>query len=127
MMACYGRVSSRSQQTDSQKAELLRWRQPQGFDSPAGQWFEDIARGQTRYRPAFARLQRAIATGTITMVVLWKRDRLARRPPDGSTLVADGWARNGRVGAGTPQIDLSGPVGRMVARVLFGLAEIEWA
>jgi DNA invertase Pin-like site-specific DNA recombinase len=26
----------------------------------------------------------------------------------------------------TQQIDLSGPVGRMVASVLFGLAEIEW-
>jgi DNA invertase Pin-like site-specific DNA recombinase len=127
MRACYGRVSARSQQTDGQKAELLRWRQPQGFDSPAGQWFEDIARGQTLHRPAFARLQRAIETGTITMVVIWKRDRLARRQPDGSTLLADWWARNVRVVAGTPQIDLSGPVGRMVASVLFGLAEIEWA
>src|SRR5262245_46979632 len=41
-------------------------------------------------------------------------------------LLADWCARNVRVVAVTQQIDLSGPVGRMVASVLFGLAEIEW-
>ena len=35
-------------------------------------------------------------------------------------------ARNVRVVGVTQQIDLSGPVGRMVASVLFGLAEIKW-
>jgi DNA invertase Pin-like site-specific DNA recombinase len=126
MMACYCRVSSRSQKTDSQKAELLRWLQHQGFDSTAVQWFEDIERGQTLYRPAFARLQRAIETETITMVVVWKLDRLARRQQDGINLLADWCARDVRVVAVTQQIDLRGPVGRMVASVLFGLAEIEW-
>jgi DNA invertase Pin-like site-specific DNA recombinase len=126
MMACYCRVSSRSQKTDSQKAELLRWLQHQGVDSTAVQWFEDIERGQTLHRPAFARLQRAIETGTVTMVVVWKLDRLARRQQDGINLLADWCARNVRVVAVTQQIDLRGPVGRMVASVLFGLAEIEW-
>jgi DNA invertase Pin-like site-specific DNA recombinase len=125
MMACYCRVSSRSQKTDSQKAELLRWLQHQGLDNTTVQWFEDIERGQTLHRPAFARLQRAIETGTITMVVVWKLDRLARRQQDGINLLADWCARNVRVVAVTQQIDLRGPVGRMVASVLFGLAEIE--
>jgi DNA invertase Pin-like site-specific DNA recombinase len=82
--------------------------------------------GHTLRRPAFARLQRAIETGTITTVVVWKLDRLARRQQDGINLLAEWCARNIRVVAVTQQIDLSGPVGRMVASVLFGLAEIEW-
>ena len=126
MMACYCRVSSRSQKTDSQKAELTRWLQHQGLDSTAVQWFEDIERGQTLRRPAFARLQHAIETGAITTVVVWKLDRLARRQQDGINVLADWCARHVRVVVVTQQIDLSGPVGRMVASVLFGLAEIEW-
>jgi DNA invertase Pin-like site-specific DNA recombinase len=126
MIACYCRVSSRSQKTDSQKAEVTRWLQHQGLDGAAVQWFEDIERGQTLRRPAFARLQRAIETGAIMTVVVWKLDRLARRQQDGINVLADWCARNVRVVAVTHQIDLNGPVGRMVASVLFGLAEIEW-
>jgi len=126
MIACYCRVSSRSQKTDSQKAELTRWLTQQGHALPAVQWFEDIEHGQTLRRPAFIRLQRAIEAGTITTVVVWKLDRLARRQQDGINLLAEWCTRNVRVVAVTQQIDLSGPVGRMVASVLFGLAEIEW-
>jgi DNA invertase Pin-like site-specific DNA recombinase len=126
MMACYCRVSSRSQKTDSQKAEITRWLQQQGVALTAVQWFEDVERGHTLRRPAFARLQHAIDTGAITTVVVWKLDRLARRQQDGINFLADWCARNVRVVAVTQQIDLNGPVGRMVASVLFGLAEIEW-
>jgi DNA invertase Pin-like site-specific DNA recombinase len=126
MIACYCRVSSRSQKTDSQKAELTRWLVYQGHDLTAVQWFEDIERGQSLRRPAFVRLQRAISAGTITTVVVWKLDRLARRQQDGINLLAEWCRQNVRVVAVTQQIDLSGPVGRMVASVLFGLAEIEW-
>jgi DNA invertase Pin-like site-specific DNA recombinase len=126
MIACYCRVSSRSQKTESQKAELTRWLTQQGLDLTAVQWFEDIERGQSLRRPAFVRLQRAISAGTITTVVVWKLDRLARRQQDGINLLAEWCRHNVRVVAVTQQIDLSGPVGRMVASVLFGLAEIEW-
>jgi DNA invertase Pin-like site-specific DNA recombinase len=126
MIACYCRVSSRSQKTDSQKAELTRWLAHQGLDLTAVHWFEDIARGHTLRRPAFARLQRVIEAGTITTVVVWKLDRLARRQREGINLLADWCAHNVRVVAVTQQIDLSGPVGHLVASVLFGLAEIEW-
>jgi DNA invertase Pin-like site-specific DNA recombinase len=47
MIACYCRVSSHSQKTDSQKAEITRWLHHQGLDSGAVQWFEDRERGQT--------------------------------------------------------------------------------
>jgi DNA invertase Pin-like site-specific DNA recombinase len=73
-------------------------------------------------RPVFDRLQKAIFTGTVTTVVVWKLDRISRGQRDGVNLLAD-WCE--RVVAVTQQIDLSGTVGRMVASVLFGLAEIE--
>jgi DNA invertase Pin-like site-specific DNA recombinase len=112
-------------------------RQPESRDHPlapaagrgpdgAVQWFEDVERGHTLRRPACARLPHAIETGAITTVVVWKLDRLARRQQDGINVLADWCARHVRVVAVTQQIDLSGPVGRMVASVLFGLAEIEW-
>jgi DNA invertase Pin-like site-specific DNA recombinase len=44
---------------------------------------------------------------------------------DGINLLADWCDRGVRVVSVTQQIDLSGPVGRMVASVMFGLAEIE--
>jgi DNA invertase Pin-like site-specific DNA recombinase len=126
MIACYCRVSSRSQKTDSQKAEITHWLQQQGIALTAVRWFEDSERGHTLRRPALARLQDAIDSGAITTVVVWKLDRLARRQQDGINVLADWCAHDVRVVAVTQQIDLRGPVGRMVASVLFGLAEIEW-
>jgi len=71
-------------------------------------------------------LQYAIDRGAITTVVVWKLDRLARRQQDGMNALANWCARHVRVVAVTQQIDLRGPVGRMVASFLFRLAEIEW-
>ena len=47
MMACYCRVSSPRQKTDSQKAEIMRWLQGCGIPSSAVQWFEDTETGTT--------------------------------------------------------------------------------
>jgi DNA invertase Pin-like site-specific DNA recombinase len=125
MMACYCRVSSQRQKTDSQKAEIMRWLQGCGIASSAVQWFEDTETGTTLRRPAFARLQHAIVAGTIRTVVVWKLDRLSRRQRDGVNVLADWCERGVRVVVVTQQLDLHGAVGRMVASVLFGLAEIK--
>jgi DNA invertase Pin-like site-specific DNA recombinase len=125
MLACYCRVSSQRQKTDSQKAEIIRWLQGCGITASAVQWFEDTETGTTLRRPAFARLQRAIVAGTIRTVVVWKLDRLSRRQRDGVNVLADWCERGVRVVVVTQQLDVHGAVGRMVASVLFGLAEIE--
>ena len=125
VIACYCRVSSASQKTDSQKPEIRRWLQGQGIDPAAAGWFEDKETGRTLNRPAFDRLQKAIFAGRVKTVVVWKLDRISRRQRDGVNLLADWCERGVRVVAVTQQIDLSGAVGRMVASVLFGLAEIE--
>jgi DNA invertase Pin-like site-specific DNA recombinase len=125
MIACYCRVSSRRQKTDSQKAELTRWLTSHGIQLSTVQWYEDIETGTTLRRPAFARMQHAIFDGTVNTVVVWKLDRLSRRQHEGITLLADWCERGVRVVVVTQQIDLRGALGRMIASVLFGLAEIE--
>jgi DNA invertase Pin-like site-specific DNA recombinase len=124
-IACYCRVSSRRQKHDSQKAELQRWLRQTGVRSSQVQWFEDTETGHTLRRPAFEQLQQAIFKGSVKTVVVWKLDRLSRRQHEGVNLLAEWCDRGVRVVVVTQQIDLSGTVGRLVASVLFGLAEIE--
>jgi DNA invertase Pin-like site-specific DNA recombinase len=124
-IACYCRVSSRGQKTDSQEAEIGKWLVGHGHDLAGVQWFRDIETGKTLNRPAFNRLQQAVFAGTVKVIVVFKLDRISRRLRDGVDLLCDWIERGVRVVVVTQQIDLSGPVGRMVAAVLLGIAEIE--
>jgi DNA invertase Pin-like site-specific DNA recombinase len=75
-------------------------------------------------RGAFPHLQTAIFAGTITIMVVRKLDRLARSLKEGSNVLAD-WCQHGmRIIAITQQLDLSGPVGHVIASLLFGIAEL---
>ena len=125
MMACYCRVSTRRQTAASHKADIQRWLTSHAVPPTTVQWFEDVDRGTTLARPAFDRMQQGIFMGPITTVVVWKLDRIARRQREGINLLADWCARGVRIVAITQQLDLSGAVGRLVAGVLCGLAEIE--
>jgi DNA invertase Pin-like site-specific DNA recombinase len=122
--AIYIRVSSpKGQKTDSQRAELETWLKRHRYQSV--QWFEDHESATTMQREAFQRLQAAIFAGEITTVVVWKLDRLARSLKEGVNVLADWCQRGVRIIAITQQIDLSGPVGHLIASLLFGIAEIE--
>jgi hypothetical protein len=125
MIACYCRVSSARQKTDSQKPEIRRWLQGNGVDPSTVEWFEDKESGGTLKRSAFDRLQKGVFAGAVKTVVVWKLDRLSRRQRDGVNLLADWCERGVRVVVVTQQIDLSGAVGRMVASVLFGHEALE--
>jgi DNA invertase Pin-like site-specific DNA recombinase len=123
-IAIYLRVSSpKGQKTDSQRAELEAWLTRHRYT--AAQWFEDHESATTMQREAFQRLQAAIFAGEITPVVVWKLDRLARSLKEGVNVLADWCQRGVRIIAITQQIDLSGPVGHLIASLLFGIAEIE--
>lgn len=125
LIACYCRVSTRHQKNDSQRAEIKRWLKNNGLKLSAVWWFEDKETGATTRRFAFEQLQKAIFDGVVKTVVVWKLDRISRRQRDGINVLADWCERDVRVVSVTQQIDLSGAVGRMVASVMFGLAEIE--
>jgi len=120
----YVRVSSlKGQKTDSQRGELEQWAKRQRLKRV--EWFEDRETGKHLARPAFQRMQAAIFAGEIDTVIVWKLDRLARNLKDGINTVADWCQRGIRVISITQQIDLSGPVGQLIAGVLFGIAQIE--
>jgi len=89
------------------------------------QWFEDRDSATNLQREGFLKLQAAIFAGKIDTVVIWKLDRLARSLKEGVNVLADWCKRGVRVIAITQQIDLSGPVGHLIASLLFGIAEIE--
>lgn len=125
MIACYCRVSTRAQKTDSQKPEIRRWLRASSIKASAVRWFEDKETGKSLRRPAFDQLQQEVFGGSIRTIVVWKLDRISRSQRDGVNLLADWCDRGVRVVSVTQQIDLSGVVGRMVASVLFGVAEIE--
>ncbi len=125
MIACYCRVSTARQKTDSQVAEIKRWLKANGYDDSHVEWYVDHESGKTLDRPEFNRLQQDIFAGTVKTVVCWKLDRLSRRLKDGVTLLADWCERNIKVVVITQQVELSGAVGRMIAAVMLGLAEIE--
>jgi DNA invertase Pin-like site-specific DNA recombinase len=122
-VAVYVRVSTVEQKIDGQVDELKRWLEGNGISDE--EWFIDHASGATTDRPAFERLQKAVFTGEVRTVIVWRLDRLSRSLRDGVNVLADWCDRDVRVVATSQQIDLSGTVGRMVAALLLGVAEIE--
>lgn len=122
--ACYIRVSSRDQNLDGQRQEIERWLDGNGIEG--ARWFVDHGKGgDDLQRPAFDELQAAIFAGEVDTVIVWKLDRLSRKMIEGLNVLA-GWCDRGlRVVSVTQQIDFNGAVGKMLAAVLLGIAEME--
>ena len=124
-IAAYVRVSTKHQKTDSQEQEIRTWLGNNGYDLSQVEWYRDKESGKTLKRPEFDRLQADIFDGKIESVICWKLDRLSRRLRDGVNLLADWCERGLKVVVVTQRIELNGAVGRMIAAVMLGLAEIE--
>lgn len=124
-VGCYIRVSTSRQKHDSQRAEIQRWLDGNGISPEQVVWYADKESGATMQRPEFDRLQRDIFDGKVKTVVLWKLDRLSRRLKDGVNTLAAWCERGVKIVVVTQQIELNGPVGRMIAALLLGLGEIE--
>ncbi len=124
-IAAYIRVSTKGQKTDSQEQELKAWFKSNGYDLGQVEWYVDKESGKTLKRSDFDRLQRDIFDGKVQTVVCWKLDRLSRRLRDGVNLLADWCERGLKIVVVTQRIELNGAVGRMIAAVMLGLAEIE--
>jgi DNA invertase Pin-like site-specific DNA recombinase len=123
--ACYIRVSTIGQNESGQKREVKKWLQGNGIPADSVRWFIDKETGDTLSRPAFAELQNAVFAGEVGAVVIWRLDRLSRKLRDGINVLCD-WCEKGlRVVSVTQQIDFNGTMGKMLAAVLLGVAEME--
>ena len=125
MIGAYIRVSTQTQSKESQRSEIQRWLESHGHDLNKVIWFEDIETGTTQKRGAFQELQKQIFAGVVKTVIVWKLDRIARSMREGVNTLTDWCEYDVRVISVTQQLDLSGTVGRLVAGVLFAIAEIE--
>ncbi len=125
-VAAYIRVSSKDQKHDSQREAIAQWLEGNGIDPDRVAWYPDVESGRKMKRPAFDRLRADIFHGTIKTVVVFKIDRLARRLREGLDILGDWCDRGVRFVSITQQVDVSGTMGRMIAALTLGLAEIEW-
>ena len=125
MIGVYLRVSTKDQDTRSQRAEIERYIKANGIADDLVTWYEDQETGTTLKRPEFDRLQGDIFAGKVRTVIVWKLDRLSRNLRDGVNVLAD-WAEKGlKIVVVTQQLELNGVIGRTIAALLLGLAEIE--
>src|SRR5262245_27757176 len=124
-VGAYIRFSTARQKTEGQRGVMDRGLAATAYALAQSQWYEDKETGKTLKRPAFDRLQRDIFDGKVKTVACWKLDRLSRRLRDGVNLLADWCERGLKIIVTTQRIELNGPVGRMIAALMLGLAEIE--
>lgn len=125
MIAAYLRVSTTDQNTRSQRAEIEKYLKTNGISKETVTWYEDQETGTTLRRPEFDRLRGDIFAGKVKTVIIWKLDRLSRNLRDGVNVLAD-WAEKGlKIIVVTQQLELNGVIGRTIAALLLGLAEIE--
>jgi DNA invertase Pin-like site-specific DNA recombinase len=125
-VAVYIRVSTKDQKHDSQRDVITKWLTGNGVDLNAVEWYVDTESGRKMARPDFDRLQKDIFSGDVRTVVVFKVDRIARRLREGLNLLCDWCDRGVRFVSVTQQVDVSGTMGRIVAALMLGLAEIEW-
>jgi DNA invertase Pin-like site-specific DNA recombinase len=121
--AAYVRVSTAGQNEAGQQQEITRWLT--GNRVEGVQWFIDRETGDNLDRPEFNRLQQAIFMGAVDTVLVYKLDRLSRTVRDGLAVLCDWCDRGLRIVSVTQQIDFNGTIGKMIAAVLFGVAEME--
>jgi DNA invertase Pin-like site-specific DNA recombinase len=124
-VAAYVRVSTVGQNEAGQRAEIGRWLAGNGIDPDNVVWFADKATGNNLKRPAFEKLQQAVFLGEVGTVVVYKLDRLSRSLRDGINVLCDWCDRGLRVVAVSQAIDFNGTLGKMLASVLLGVAEME--
>jgi DNA invertase Pin-like site-specific DNA recombinase len=121
--ASYIRVSTVGQNETGQRREIERWLKGNGAKDVC--WFIDKKTGDHLDRPEFKRLQQAVFNGEVGTVVVWKLDRLSRSLQDGINTLCDWLNRGVRLVSVTQQLDFSGAMGKLIASVLFAVAEIE--
>ncbi len=123
-IAAYVRVSTVGQNEAGQRKAIREWLRGNHPDAKIA-WYVDKESGDTLDRPEFARLQADVFSGKVTQIVVWRLDRLSRTIRDGLATLCDWCDRGIRLVSVSQQIDFNGTIGKMIASVLFGVAEME--
>ena len=122
IIAGYVRVSTIGQNEESQVAAIKAYCKSQGLEPV---WFIDKASGTNLDRPAYEKLDRMIFEGKVATVLVFKLDRISRSLKDGLN-VLHRWLESGvRLVSITQGFDFAGTVGKMIAALLLGVAEME--
>jgi len=124
-VAAYLRVSTVGQNEAGQRREIKRWLAGNGIAADTVRWYVDKATGDNLDRPEFERLQRDVFNGEIHTILCWKLDRVSRSLRDGICVLADWCDKGVRVVSVTQQLDFAGATGKLIASVLFAVAELE--
>lgn len=125
MIAAYLRVSTKDQKNALQRAEISQWLAGHGHNLDEVTWYEDTGSGADANRPQFEKLQADVFSGNISMVVVYKLDRLSRDIKTGVNLIYD-WIDKGiRLVSVTQQMDFTGSTGKLIGSLLMALADIE--
>lgn len=125
LVAAYVRVSTVGQNEAGQRAEIENWLKGNGIEPKRIRWYTDKKTGDDLQRPGFQNLQADVFAGKVGTVVVYKLDRLSRKLRDGINTLCDWCDRGLRVVAVTQQIDFNGTIGKIIASVLLGIAEME--
>jgi DNA invertase Pin-like site-specific DNA recombinase len=121
-VAVYARVSSKSQDTKSQKHDLERWIAAQ--DQPV-KWYHDKFTGKVMERPGWLKLEADMRAGLVSGIVVWRLDRLGRTAKGLTALFSELAERKVKLFSLKDCLDLDTPAGRLMAHVLASVAQYE--
>ncbi len=123
-IAVYVRVSSKSQDTKSQKPDLQRWVEAYADGAPI-KWYSDTFTGKTMERKGWKALEADVEAGRIGKIVVWRLDRLGRTASGLTKLFDALTARKVTLVSIKDGLDLATPAGRLMANVLASVAQYE--
>jgi DNA invertase Pin-like site-specific DNA recombinase len=120
--AIYVRVSSTSQDTRSQEADLRKWATANDVEYKP---YRDKCTGKTMDRPAWNRLWADVEAGKIGQVVVWRIDRLGRTASGLTKLFEDLQRMKVGLYSFKDKLDLDSAAGRLMANVLASVSVFE--
>ncbi|GAG93492.1 unnamed protein product [marine sediment metagenome] len=125
-VAIYLRVSTDEQEKglQSQEHAIKQWCKNHGYKKSQVTFYRDLGKsGKNLKRPAFKKLESAIFMGKHDTVICWALNRLSRSQRDGVNLLHDWLDKDIRIVSISQQFDWSGDMGKMVAGIMFAIAE----
>jgi DNA invertase Pin-like site-specific DNA recombinase len=123
-IGAYVRVSSRSQSIDTQKDAIKRAARARG--DTVDVWFAETASGRTSDRPVLSRVRAAARLGELSVLYVYRLDRLTRAGIRDTLALLSELAGHGvKVVSISDGIDPSGPMGEILIAVLAWAAQVE--